>query len=115
MQVRSPGREDPLEEGMVTHSHSPGMRPLTPQSNQAAQGGQCPSGKLRTAYPTVSGTPVDSRSAGTCLISLKKIDLSLDLALHIVKNTAAATKALLVLRDPPPLLHKAALHLHHLF
>ena len=40
---------------------------------------------------------------------------SLDLALHIVKNTAAASKALLVPRDPLSLLHKAALHLHHLF
>lgn len=40
---------------------------------------------------------------------------SLDLALHIVKNTAAASKALLVPKDPLSLLHKAALHLHHLF
>ena len=40
---------------------------------------------------------------------------SLDLPLQMVKNTAAASKALLVPRDRLPLLHKAALHLHHLF
>ena len=75
------GGEDALEEGMATHSRSPGMHtpaPLTPQSNQAAPGGQCPSGALRrTACPAVSGTPavlLDSRSVGTRLISLKKID-----------------------------------------